>query len=119
MAFCSLIVIYEECAFRFLYLSSGSSHRDHDLEGFELLKQAYLKHKDESDVVEHICCVFKELCRYGEMIVEMKSIKLNETLIAEIHKRYRDNHEIYELCAFVRQKIEEKIKEDVQAEADE
>jgi hypothetical protein len=44
------------------------------------------------------------------MVTEMKSIKLNETLLKEIEKRYRDNREISELCRIVIEKIEEKIR---------
>lgn len=47
------------------------------------------------------------------MVVEMKSIKLNENLLDEIEKRYRDNREINQLCCIVSAKIEDKIKQDL------
>jgi hypothetical protein len=81
------------------------------------LKQAYNIHKDDSEVVEAICHVFKQLCSYGEshafsmasafflffsiiffvaiiegeMKVEMKSLKLDGVFFSSIVKRYRDN----------------------------
>ncbi len=47
----------------------------------------------------------------------MKSIKLNETLLREIEKRYRDNREISDLCLIVSEKIEEKIRAELLAAA--
>lgn len=64
LAFCSLIALFEESAFRFLYLPAGGPNGA-DLEGFELLRRAYYNHKDDSQTVEHICQVYKELTTYG------------------------------------------------------
>jgi hypothetical protein len=102
MALSSLINYYEESAYSFLYSESEQ------LDGIELLKIAYSKHRDESEVVRHICSVFKELCNYDEMLIEMKSIRLNETLINDINKRFRDNANISNLCSFINTKISDK-----------
>lgn len=63
IALSSLIAFFEECAFRFLYLPANESNKE--LDGIELLKRAYQKHKDEKEIVQHICSVFKELSNYG------------------------------------------------------
>jgi len=43
-----------------------------------------------------------------EIVDEMNSIKLDETLLVDICKLYRDNYEISELCSFVTKRIESK-----------
>lgn len=92
-------------------------------------------HKDEGQLVESICDVFKELSNYGnikflikvpktylkifllkyyfldETVVEMHSLKLNETLLYDISKRYRDNDSVAEKCQKIISKIEAKNKE--------
>jgi hypothetical protein len=42
-----------------------SSENNEEIDGIELLRSAYSKHKDVSEVVKQICSVFKELCNYG------------------------------------------------------
>jgi hypothetical protein len=101
MCFCTLIGVFDECAFRFLYLPGSSSATGKDLDGIELMREAYEIHKDKSDVVENVCMVFKELSNYTEMIDEMKSIRLDDTLLNEIVKRYRDNEVISNMCSFI------------------
>ena len=101
MCFCSLIGIFDECAFRFLYLPAQNSASGKDLDGIESMREAYGIHKDRSDVVENICLVFKELSNNVEMIDEMKSIRLDEILLNDIVKRYRDNEAISNLCSFI------------------
>lgn len=49
------------------------------------------------------------------MITEMKSIKLHETLLNEIVKRFRDSTAITELCLIVISRIEDRIKADILA----
>lgn len=44
------------------------------------------------------------------MVIELKSLCLHEKLIADIAQRFRDNIEISEVCAFVINKVEERIK---------
>jgi hypothetical protein len=39
------------------------------------------------------------------MIIELKSIKINDNLIFEISQRFRDNLEISELCIFLQKKL--------------
>jgi hypothetical protein len=39
------------------------------------------------------------------MIVEMNSVKLNDQLVKEINKRYRDNIEINDLCLYISSKL--------------
>lgn len=51
------------------------------------------------------------------MIIEMKSIKLNETLINDISKRFRDNLHINQLCSAINSKIENCIRADMTANA--
>ena len=61
----SIICLYftEECAFRFLYFPKIN---DHDaVDGIELLQKTYSIHRDDSEVVEKICQVFKKFCIYG------------------------------------------------------
>ena len=110
---------------------SPSDINEKEIDGINVLKNAYLIHKDERDVVECICNVFKELSSYGksekknsrkkltfflifilldEMVVEMKSVKLNETLINEISRRFRDNLNISQMCYIVNSKIENQAK---------
>ena len=101
MCFCSLISVFEECAFRFLYSPAQNNNHGKDLDGIELLRDAYDIHKDKSDVVENVCLVFKELSNYSEMIDEMKSIRLDETLFNDIVKRYRDNESVSKICSII------------------
>lgn len=90
--------------------------------------KAYSVHKDKHEIVECICNVFKELSTYGkkkfnfgimffvknlnliifkdEMLIELKSIKINETLINEVGRRFRDNLNISHTCNLVKSKIE-------------
>ena len=54
-----------------------------------------------------------------EMLVELKSLSIHENLTSDIGQRFRDNIEISNACAFVKQKIEDLIKvelEEQQAE---
>lgn len=44
------------------------------------------------------------------MVIEMKSLKLNETFINEIGKRFRDNIEISRLCSIVESTIDSRFK---------
>ena len=53
------------------------------------------------------------------MLVELKSLSIHENLTSDIGQRFRDNIEISNACAFVKQKIEDLIKvelEEQQAE---
>ncbi|RNA08907.1 serine threonine kinase-like domain-containing STKLD1 isoform X2 [Brachionus plicatilis] len=63
IALAALISYLEDCAFRFLYLAPSGSNKK-EIDGINLLKKAYSIHKDERDVVECICNVFKELSSY-------------------------------------------------------
>ena len=54
----------EECAFRFIYLPK--INEEEAVDGIELLRQAYSIHRDDSEVVESICRVFKQFCIYGK-----------------------------------------------------
>lgn len=40
------------------------------------------------------------------MMIEMNSIKLNDQLVKEINKRYRDNIEINDLCLYISLKLQ-------------
>lgn len=42
------------------------------------------------------------------MILELKSIKLNEKFTNEVVLRYRDNIQIYDMCNYINEKIENK-----------
>ncbi len=66
MAFSALINLLEESAFRFVYLPT--SDMNNEISGFELLKEAYCRHKDKSQIVLQICNVFRELIKYGKNI---------------------------------------------------
>jgi hypothetical protein len=55
----------EEIAFRFLFIKANNLTKD-DIEGLSLIKNAYHRHKDKSDVIENICHLLKDLCNYGK-----------------------------------------------------
>ncbi len=57
--------LLEAIAFRFLFLQANNL-TPHDIEGLSLIKNAYQKHKDKSDVIENICHLLKDLCNYGK-----------------------------------------------------
>lgn len=44
------------------------------------------------------------------MIEELKSLRLNDSLISDIRKRFRDNEIIAELCYVISSKIESSSK---------
>ena len=64
MALSTLINLLEESAFRFVYLPT--SDLNNEISGFELLREAYSRHKDKYQIVLQICSVFKELIKYGK-----------------------------------------------------
>lgn len=48
------------------------------------------------------------------MLIELKSLNIHENLISEIAQRFRDNIEISNACAAVKQKIEDSIKAELE-----
>lgn len=107
LAVTALVNWNEECAFRFIYLPK--MNEEEAVDGIELLRKAYNIHRDDSEVVESICGVFKQFCIYDEMITELKSLRLDEHLFKQIVKRYRDNQNIASQCDFICNKIQEKL----------
>jgi hypothetical protein len=47
------------------------------VDGIELLRKAYNIHRDDSEVVESICGVFKQFCLYSKLILNKKNMFLN------------------------------------------
>ena len=86
----------EECAYRVLANPRvGSSE---EIQGLPIIVNAYKQHKDNSEVVTNICMLMMELVEYDEICAEIKHMKLDETILKEVHKRYKDNVDIMSPC---------------------
>ncbi|ELU12178.1 hypothetical protein CAPTEDRAFT_225008 [Capitella teleta] len=95
MALAALVEPDEEGAYK--VLTNGKTG-DEEVHGIPIICSAYEAHKDNAEVVENVCTLIMELCEYEEICAEIKHLKIHETVLAEIHKRFKDNQDIMTPC---------------------
>ncbi|CAD5115316.1 unnamed protein product [Dimorphilus gyrociliatus] len=94
MTLASLVEADEESAYRVLSNESGGN----EVRGLPLIIDAYEQHKDNAVVVENICTLFMELSEYDEICAEMKYLKIGDSLLSEVHRRFKDSVNVMKPC---------------------
>lgn len=94
MTLASLVEADEESAYRVL----SNEVNGQEVRALPLIIDAYEEHKDSTVVVENICTLLMELSQYDEICAEMKHLKIGENLLAEIHRRFKDNTNVMIPC---------------------
>ncbi|XP_059175687.1 serine/threonine kinase-like domain-containing protein STKLD1 isoform X2 [Physella acuta] len=90
-----------ECAYRFL----TSAESDKTPRGIPTIVAAYSYHKDNAMVVESIVRLLLELSNYDDINSEMQAAMIAQTLLLEIHNRYRENKDIMGPCELALEKL--------------
>lgn len=107
MALAAMVEPDEECAYKVL-----TNIREDGTEeaGIPYITEAYRLHKDNAQVVQNITTLLMELCEYDEICAEIKHLNLDDKVLHEIHRRFKENQEIMIPCEQALVKLGAKIR---------